>query len=354
MVQALNQLSETPSQTAGPYVHIGLMPNHCGIAGVYGADLGAAMIGQGAKGQRIRVKGHIYDGAGASLKDALIEIWQADAAGLYNSPAEKRGQADPAFSGFGRLATDGSHGEYGFETIKPGRAPFVDGRLMAPHITFWIVARGINIGLHTRMYFADEGEANARVPGAGAHRTPPPRADAVCDPRGGRRHADLSLRRPSAGRARNDLFRYLTAQAMAVAAFDHPILSSLFGDAETARYFSLEAEIEAMLRFEAALALAQAEVGLIPAAAASRIAERCQDFRADVASLAQAFARDGVVVPGLVKALSAHVGGDAAAYTHYRATSQDVVDSGLVLRLRPALAVFETRICGFDLALAKD
>ena len=164
MVQALNQLSETPSQTAGPYVHIGLMPNHCGIAGVYGADLGAAMVGDGAKGQRIRVKGHIYDGAGAPLKDALIEIWQADAAGLYNSPAEKRGKADPAFSGFGRLATDGSHGEYCFETIKPGRAPFVDGRLMAPHISFWIFARGINIGLHTRMYFADEGEANADCP----------------------------------------------------------------------------------------------------------------------------------------------------------------------------------------------
>jgi protocatechuate 3,4-dioxygenase alpha subunit len=75
-----------------------------------------------------------------------------------------RGKADPAFSGFCRLATDGSHGEYCFETIKPGRAPFVDGRLMAPHISFWIFARGINIGLHTRMYFADEGEANADCP----------------------------------------------------------------------------------------------------------------------------------------------------------------------------------------------
>ena len=131
---------------------------------------------------------------------------------------------------------------------------------------------------------------------------------------------------------------------MTVAAFDHPILSSLFGDAETARHFSVEAEVEAMLRFEAALALAQAEVGLIPDEAASRIAERCENFRADVASLAQAFARDGVVVPGLVKALRAHVGGDAAPYTHYRATSQDVVDSSLVLRLQPALAVFENRI----------
>ena len=55
-------------------------------------------------------------------------------------------------------------GECVFETIKPGRVPFPDGRLMAPHITLWIVARGINIGLHTRMYFGDEAEANAEDP----------------------------------------------------------------------------------------------------------------------------------------------------------------------------------------------
>ena len=164
MVQSLDLLEESPSQTAGPYVHIGCTPNHCGIDGVYPADLGAAMVSDGAKGERIKIKGHVFDGAGAPLKDALIEIWQADAAGLYNCPAEKRGKADAAFAGFGRQATDGAHGEYCFETIKPGRAPFVDGRLMAPHVTFWIVARGINIGLHTRMYFADEGEANAQCP----------------------------------------------------------------------------------------------------------------------------------------------------------------------------------------------
>ena len=162
MAQALRQLKESPSQTAGPYVHIGCMPNHCGIAGVYPADLGASMLGPGAKGEPIVVKGHIY--GGAPLKDAMIEIWQADAAGFYNSPAEKRGKADPDFAGFGRQATDGSHGEYRFETIKPGRVPFADGRLMAPHITFWIVARGINLGLHTRMYFADEAQANMECP----------------------------------------------------------------------------------------------------------------------------------------------------------------------------------------------
>ena len=164
MAQSLHQFKESPSQTAGPYVHIGCMPNHCGVAGVYPADLGAAILGPGAKGERIIVRGHIYDGGGAPLKDAMIEIWQADAAGLHNSPREKRGPADSDFSGFGRQATDGSHGEYRFETIKPGRVPFVDGRLMAPHITFWIAARGVNIGLHTRMYFADEAEANMQCP----------------------------------------------------------------------------------------------------------------------------------------------------------------------------------------------
>ena len=164
MAQALHRLKESPSQTAGPYVHIGCTPNHCGIAGVYPTDLGAAMLGPAAKGERIVVKGHVYDGGGAPLKDAMIEIWQADAAGLYNSPAEKRGASDPDFAGFGRQATDGAHGEYRLETIKPGRVPFPDGRLMAPHITFWITARGINIGLHTRMYFADEAEANMQCP----------------------------------------------------------------------------------------------------------------------------------------------------------------------------------------------
>lgn len=165
MVQSLNRLRELPSQTAGPYIHIGATPNHSGIE-MYGnaGDLGTTMVGPGAKGERIIVKGHVFDGAGAPLKDALVEIWQADAAGLHNSPRERRGKADPAFTGWGRQPTDGATGEYRFETIKPGRVPFIDGRLMAPHITFWIVARGINIGLHTRMYFSDEGAANAECP----------------------------------------------------------------------------------------------------------------------------------------------------------------------------------------------
>lgn len=159
-----NTLKETPSQTAGPYVHIGLTPNWCEIEGVYPEDLGRAMVGPEAAGERILVKGHIFDGGGAPLKDALIEIWQADANGLYQTPLESRGEADPHFTGWGRQPTDGRSGEYRFGTIKPGRVPYRDGRLMAPHISFWIVARGINLGLHTRLYFADEEAANAECP----------------------------------------------------------------------------------------------------------------------------------------------------------------------------------------------
>jgi protocatechuate 3,4-dioxygenase alpha subunit len=164
MVQALDRLKESASQTAGPYVHIGLTPNFAGISGVYERDLGTAMVNDKTRGERIRVNIRVIDGAGSPLNDALVEIWQADAAGIYNSPSDLRGSADPNFTGWGRLPTDMTTGECLFETIKPGRVPFFDGRKMAPHLTVWIVARGINIGLHTRMYFGDEETANAEDP----------------------------------------------------------------------------------------------------------------------------------------------------------------------------------------------
>jgi len=164
MAQSLNRLKESASQTAGPYVHIGLTPNFCEIGGVYPNDLGTQMVNDKTKGDRITVVGRVLDGTGTPLKDALVEIWQADADGLYNSPAETRGTSDPNFTGWGRSPGNMDNGEFVFETIKPGRVPFNDGRLMAPHITFWIVARGINLGLQTRMYFGDEEKANAEDP----------------------------------------------------------------------------------------------------------------------------------------------------------------------------------------------
>jgi len=163
-MQELGYLKETPSQTAGPYVHIGLTPNFCDIAGVFDSDLGTRMVNDKTLGERITVSGRIFDGAGALVRDAVIEIWQADSAGLYNSPSEMRGTADPNFTGWGRCPTRAEDGVYSFDTIKPGKVPFKDGRKMAPHITFWIVARGINIGLHTRMYFPEEQDANAADP----------------------------------------------------------------------------------------------------------------------------------------------------------------------------------------------
>ena len=154
-MQKLSHLQESPSQTAGPYVHIGCVPNFAGITGVYPYDLGATMLRDGVQGEQITVTGTVFDGTGTPLKDAMIEIWQADANGLYpgNDP---RGAADPNFAGWGRVAGDGDTGVWTFSTIKPGAVPFHDGRMMAPHISFWIVARGINIGLQTRMYFPDD------------------------------------------------------------------------------------------------------------------------------------------------------------------------------------------------------
>lgn len=164
MVQQFRFLKETPSQTAGPYVHIGTTPNLLGIDGVYDRDLGSTMVNGKTKGDRIEIEGVVFDGTGTPLRDALVEIWQADAAGLYPSLNETRGPADPEFAGFGRCAADGDTGRWRFETIRPGAVPYPDGRMQAPHITFWVVARGINIGLHTRMYFPDAEEANDADP----------------------------------------------------------------------------------------------------------------------------------------------------------------------------------------------
>ena len=164
MVQQLGYLKETPSQTAGPYVHIGCTPNFAEITGVYENDLGISMVNDKTLGERITLRGRVFDGTGTPLRDALLEIWQADSKGLYNSPSELRGTADPNFTGWGRCPTDMETAEYRFETVKPGQVPFKDGRMMAPHVTVWIVARGINIGLQTRIYFDDEKEANDKDP----------------------------------------------------------------------------------------------------------------------------------------------------------------------------------------------
>lgn len=154
---------ETASQTAGPYVHIGLAPEAAGFD-IFEKNFGNVLTNAETRGERIRIEGRVFDGIGTVLKDVLIELWQANAEGRYAHPADRQpGKAlDPNFRGWGRACTDFETGVYSFETVKPGPVEGRNGRYMAPHVNLWIVARGINIGLNTRMYFGDEAEANSR------------------------------------------------------------------------------------------------------------------------------------------------------------------------------------------------
>jgi protocatechuate 3,4-dioxygenase alpha subunit len=154
----MDYLIETASQTAGPYVHIGLIPDQAGFE-IFANPFGNVLATAETLGERIVIQGRIFDGLGQPVRDALVEIWQANAAGKYNSPHDPSDKPiDPAFRGWGRAGTDFQTGVYRFETIKPGAA---DG---APHVMVWIVSRGINIGLQTRLYFADEAAANDADP----------------------------------------------------------------------------------------------------------------------------------------------------------------------------------------------
>ncbi|MBV9359371.1 MAG: protocatechuate 3,4-dioxygenase subunit alpha [Chloroflexi bacterium] len=148
----------TTSQTVGPFFAIGLTHDDRPAA------LGNRLVGPGTAGERIQVRGHVYDGGQAPVPDAMIELWQANAAGRYRHPADTRHDLplDPDFTGFGRCGTD-DEGRYWFETVKPGRVPGPDGRPQAPHIVVTVFARGLLNHVLTRLYFADE-PANADDP----------------------------------------------------------------------------------------------------------------------------------------------------------------------------------------------
>ena len=158
------ELHETPSQTGGPYVHIGLLPEQANIE-VFENNFNNHLVQEKTLGERIRLEGQVFDGLGLPLRDVLIEIWQADANGVYPSAADIQGKVvDPNFLGWGRTGADFETGFWSFNTIKPGAVPGRKGTTQAPHIALIIFARGINIGLNTRVYFEDEAEANAQDP----------------------------------------------------------------------------------------------------------------------------------------------------------------------------------------------
>ena len=158
------ELHETPSQTGGPYVHIGLLPQQANIK-VFENNFNNQLVQENTLGERIRLEGQVFDGLGLPLRDVLIEIWQADANGVYPSTADIQDKVvDPNFLGWGRTGADFETGFWSFNTIKPGSVPGRKGTTQAPHIALIIFARGINIGLNTRVYFEDEAEANAQDP----------------------------------------------------------------------------------------------------------------------------------------------------------------------------------------------
>lgn len=188
MVQPLPYLKESASQTAGPYVHIGLAPGDAGFD-IYAQELGRDITGPNAQGARITVTGTVTDGTGAPVKDVLIEVWQANAAGIYPGA----GEVEDGFRGWGRVIPDFDTGVFDIETVKPGVIMGRDGRKMAPHLNLWLVARGINTGLNTRMYFGDEEAANAADPVLSlieqAHR----RQTLIARADGNRYHFDIRL-----------------------------------------------------------------------------------------------------------------------------------------------------------------
>ena len=142
-------LPQTPSQTVGPFFHLGLARPGENV-----------LVGEDTEGERICIEGRVLDGDREPIDDALVEIWQTNAHGRYRHPEDRRSDLplDDGLTGFGRCATD-HQGAYRFETIRPGPVPDAQGEPQAPHIDVTVFARGMLAHLFTRIYFEDE-EAN--------------------------------------------------------------------------------------------------------------------------------------------------------------------------------------------------
>lgn len=139
-------LPPTPSQTFGPFFHIGCKDVVTDASALQGA------------GARVTLEGRVLDGDGKPVGDAAVEIWQANAHGKYAHPDDKQNKPlQPGFSGFTRVATD-DEGRFRLTTIKPGRVPGPGGVLQAPHLAVIVGMRGLLKHLVTRVYFPDEAD----------------------------------------------------------------------------------------------------------------------------------------------------------------------------------------------------
>jgi protocatechuate 3,4-dioxygenase, alpha subunit len=143
----------TPSQTVGPYFAIGLPWEH-----------GPLAVPEDTPGA-IRISGFVYDGAGAIVPDSLIETWQADPHGRFADLHDHGGPSElPGFRGFARYGAEDGDGRFEIVTVKPGPVPGAGDTMQAPHIDVSVFARGMLQRCVTRIYFADEVEANASDP----------------------------------------------------------------------------------------------------------------------------------------------------------------------------------------------
>ena len=176
----------TPSQTVGPYFAIGLP-----------FDVGPFAVPEGTPGA-IHIVGSVYDGAGVPIPDFLLETWQADPDGQF---ADMYGYGGPSalegFRGFARYGVEDGDGTFDILTVKPGPVPGLAGTTQAPHIDVSVFARGMLHRCVTRIYFADEPEANAADPALA--RVPVERRSTLLaepDPAGGGYRFDVRFQGP--------------------------------------------------------------------------------------------------------------------------------------------------------------
>jgi protocatechuate 3,4-dioxygenase alpha subunit len=176
-------LPPTPSQTVGPYFKIGTDDGFIGSELVSPDHPGA-----------LRLYGIVRDGDGTPVNDAMIEIWQANAAGRYAHPEDTREDLplEDGFDGFGRATTD-EDGRYELVTVKPGVVPGLNGAPQAPHIEVSVFARGLLKRLVTRVYFPDEGDANEADPVLSSVEDPQARGGLVAIAEDGGLRFDINL-----------------------------------------------------------------------------------------------------------------------------------------------------------------
>jgi protocatechuate 3,4-dioxygenase alpha subunit len=149
-MSSLNNIyDDTPFQTAGPFLHIGCLPNSIGIKNIFKHDLGMVPFDRKKNADFISISGSVFDGSGQSLDDVMLESWQCDESGQFSSS-----------QGFARFVPNDKTKKYNLKTVKPGSVKNSDGTIQSPHILISISSRGINMSLNTRIYFEGDDISN--------------------------------------------------------------------------------------------------------------------------------------------------------------------------------------------------